>query len=172
MANCVLHVFSCVFVIIVISNLVGSHFAHVSSSNSASASLEYSTIIFCSCFVNESRPAADCHLTCVFLCISMLFMIFNPFSLLGSVSILVLINFPKYLAVFVKALLDTFYDNDFNGNAKVLIFLRIWHLQLNFLAAAGCAGLSWLAGWLVGWLAGWLAFCWAVGLGVGCAGLG
>ena len=53
----------------VISIVVRLHFARVFSSNSASASFEYSKIEFSSCFVDENSPATDGDLTRVFSCI-------------------------------------------------------------------------------------------------------
>ena len=93
--------------------------------NSASASLEYSKIRFSLCFVNENIPAVYNNFTDVFCCTLTIWMTFRPFSLLGSVWILILITFLSFLNAFVRALLETLYKHDFNGYAKVFIFSRI-----------------------------------------------
>ena len=115
---------------------------------------------FSSCFVYEDTLATDDDLIRVLSCTLTIRSIFWPLSLLGSVWIFILIIFPCVFCCFVRALLETLCEHDFNGYAKLLIFSRISHLRSRFACVFSCkmAELAgWLAGKLVGWRAGWLA---------------
>ena len=58
-ANCVLHEFSRVFLMLARQIVVRLHFAHVLSSISARVSVEQPKFAFSSCFMDESAAASD-----------------------------------------------------------------------------------------------------------------